>query len=113
MHYSSSLLHIDLSGSNLPFESCLFIARAGISKSRTLVAAHMSGMGLLDHQMLEMRRALKVTESKCQREIKDEVLNSRYQFASMDFRQWRKVVTASGVQTTQEIFEKGINTTES
>ena len=46
LHYSETLLHFDMSGLGLPFDSYKLIAERGIRKSRTLIAIHMSGMGL-------------------------------------------------------------------
>jgi len=46
LHDSDTLLHFDMSGLGLQFESYKKIAEKGIRKSRTLLAIHMSGMGL-------------------------------------------------------------------
>jgi hypothetical protein len=46
LHYSEYLLHLDISGMGLNFDSCKYIAFKGIRKSRTLISIHMSGLGL-------------------------------------------------------------------
>lgn len=47
LHYSDSLIHFDMSSLGLAFPDYLHIAEKGLRKSKTLLSAHMSGMGLL------------------------------------------------------------------
>lgn len=83
MHYSSTLVHLDMSCLGLTFGAYKYIARNGLRKSRTLLAVHISGMGLLDREMIEFRELLKVTKSLSQRSIEDLRLSLRYQVASV------------------------------
>jgi len=46
IHYSSTLLHLDISEMSLSFNQLLTIASKGLMKARTLHAVHMSGLGL-------------------------------------------------------------------
>lgn len=40
----------------------IYVASKGIRKSRSLVAVHMDSMGLLNHELEELRKVLKVYE---------------------------------------------------
>lgn len=83
MHHSSTLIHLDMSCLGLTFGGYKFIALNGLRKSRTLLAVHISGMGLRDQEMIEFRELLKVTKSLSQRSIEDWRLSLRYQVASV------------------------------
>lgn len=48
VHKSMNLVHLDISSMSLSCNQILFIASNGIRKSRTLLAVHMSGMGLIN-----------------------------------------------------------------
>lgn len=63
LHYSSCIVHFDMSGLGMPATAYKYIAAHGIRKSRTLLAIHMSGMVLTDADHLELRRILKVERS--------------------------------------------------
>lgn len=67
----------------LTFSAYKYIALNGLRKSRTLLAVHISGMGLRDQQMIEFRELLKVTKSLSQRSIEDWRLSLRYQIANI------------------------------
>jgi len=57
---SETILHFDMSGLSMPFESHEYIAERGIRKSHTLLAIHMSGTGLQPHERIQLRRLLRV-----------------------------------------------------
>lgn len=46
LHFSSSLIHFDMSNLSLKFEDYKHIIERGVRKSKTLLAIHLSGMGL-------------------------------------------------------------------
>ena len=83
MHQSSTLVHLDMSCLGLTFGAYKYIALNGLRKSRTLLAVHISGMGLRDQEMSEFRDLLKVTKSLSQRSIEDGRLSLRYQVATV------------------------------
>jgi hypothetical protein len=83
MHHSSTLIHLDMSCLGLTFGGYKYIALNGLRKSRTLLAVHISGMGLRDQEMVEFRELLKVNKSLSQRSIEDQRLSLRYQVASV------------------------------
>jgi len=62
IHHSDSLLHLDISGMSFTFEGLQEIARWGLRKSRTLLSCHMSGLGLHEKQLDEIREILKIKE---------------------------------------------------
>ena len=62
IHYSDSLLHLDLSGMSFTFEGLKKLCSRGLRKSRTLLSCHMSGMGLHDPQLNKIRQMLKIKE---------------------------------------------------
>ena len=49
-----------MSGLGLKFEQIKHVAARGIRKSRTLIAIHMDGMGLMSDEIAELRMILKV-----------------------------------------------------
>jgi hypothetical protein len=48
LHFSNSILHFDMSGLGLSFESYKLICELGLRKSRTLISCHINEMGLLE-----------------------------------------------------------------
>merc|ERR1712167_114893 len=54
IHYSDSLLHLDLSGMSFTFEALKELCSMGLRKSRTLLSCHMSGLGLHQPQLDEI-----------------------------------------------------------
>lgn len=46
LHYSSSLIHFDMGNLSLKFQDYKHIIERGVRKSKTLLAIHLSGMGL-------------------------------------------------------------------
>lgn len=55
---SHTLLHLDISGTNLSLSQCEFIASKGLRQARSLQAVHMSGMDLDEAQIDVIRTAL-------------------------------------------------------
>ena len=62
LHFQNGLVHFDMSGLALPYESLEEIALNGIRKSRTLQCVHLSGMNLNEYQQADFRKALRVIE---------------------------------------------------
>lgn len=63
LHKSTYLMHLDMSGMNMTYQSIEYIVEKGIRKSRTLLAVHMSGLNLTSSQAIALRGSLKVRES--------------------------------------------------
>ena len=60
IHASKNLIHLDISCMSMSPNQIFYIATKGIRKSRTLLAVHMSGMGLINSQIIQLREALNV-----------------------------------------------------
>lgn len=102
MHHSAALLHLDISCLGLSWESYKYIATNGLRKSHTLLAVHISGMGLMDSEMLELRELLKVNETRSYHKVEDYRIQLRYQVAKVHQleleRVFRKVMKDSKVK---------------
>ena len=58
MHYSPFLLHLDMSYTELSFESLIQIVYKGIRKSRTMLSIHLNGIGLIAGQLQKFKEAM-------------------------------------------------------
>ena len=84
LHYAGSLIHFDMSGLGLSFESLKTVALDGIRKSRTLQAVHMCGMGLPPYQQIELRELLRVPTVDGPQFIEDHRIKARIPIATVD-----------------------------
>ena len=57
IHYSDTLMHIDLSGMGFSPEDCEEILKKGVKKSRTLLSAHLSGNLILNESIDKLVRS--------------------------------------------------------
>ena len=81
-----------MSGLGLPFDSYKLIAERGIMKSRTLIAIHMSGMGLWPNELQELRKILKVTDvSSSNRSLHDTNIDWRFEIATVKMQEFEKI----------------------
>ena len=93
MHHSTSLLHLDISCLGLSWESYKYIALNGLRKSHTLLSVHISGMGLMDSEMIELREVLKVNETRSYHNVEDFRIQLRHQVAKVHQLELDRVFT--------------------
>lgn len=54
---------------SMPIDSYIYLAENGLRKSHTLLVVHMGGAVLLDHQLIQMRRAMNVRNVAANRQL--------------------------------------------
>lgn len=91
LHHSSTLLHINMSGMNFSFEQIKYIFSNGLRKARTLLSVHFSGYMLKDHEMIELRKTLKVNTVSSQHPAIDTRILTRYKVAKSHQLQLKEI----------------------
>ena len=60
MHYSDTLLHLNLSGMEFSYESIIKVITNGLRKSRTILSCHLGGLMKQHNKLDEMNKLLKI-----------------------------------------------------